>query len=367
MRTLKSLKLILPSLLLIFLFGCNSNTDSPSQSDLDSMSRISVRLTDEPGDFDNVFIEIIDFRIKVNDDSDDESGWQSLGEINQTVDLLELTGGESILLVDAFELPPGMLSQVRLVLGEGNSVVIDGESFELKTPSAQQSGLKLKVNHELEPGFTYNLLLDFDVDKSIVIAGNSPNKILKPVMRASTLYASGKIQGAVTLQDPNNLQEAIVPPSDLQIEASVIVDGETISAYADENGVFVLHGVPAGTYDVTITPDPASDYLEAIVEGVVVVNGEITDMGTIVLELIPGSITGNITNNVLVTASVMVNGEAATTDTSATGGAFTLENIPVGTYTVTLSGTGLTTLEITDVVVTTGSTTDLGDNNLLVP
>ena len=362
MKTLKRFKLFFPALILLFFFSCN-DSNSPSQTDADNMSRLTVRLVDEPGDFDNVFIEILDFMIKINDDSDDDSGWQSLGEINQTVDLLELTGGESILLVDAFELPPGMLSQVRLVLGEGNSVVIDGDEYDLKTPSAQQSGLKLKVNHELEPGFTYSLLLDFDVDKSIVIAGNSPNKILKPVMRASTIYASGKIQGTVTLQDSLNLEEAITPPSDFQIEASVEVDGETISAFTDESGVFVLHGVPAGTYDVTITPEE-SDYTEAVVEGVVVVNGEINDIGTVELQLNPGSITGNITNSVLVTASVMVDGEAVTADTSATGGAFTLENIPVGTYTVTLTGTGLTTLEITDVVVTTGSTIDLGDITL---
>ena len=365
MKTLKRFKLFFPALILLFFFGCN-DSNSPSQTDAENISRLTVRLVDEPGDFDNVFIEILDFMIKINDDSDDDSGWQSLGEINQTVDLLELTGGESILLVDAFELPPGMLSQVRLVLGENNTIVIDGEEFPLKTPSAQQSGLKLKVNHELEPGFTYSLLLDFDVDKSIVIAGNSPNKILKPVMRASTIYASGKIQGTVTLQDSLNLEEAITPPSDFQIEASVEVDGETISAFADESGVFVLHGIPAGTYDVTITPEE-SDYAEAVVEGVVVVNGEINDIGTVELQLNPGSITGNITDNVLVTASVMVNDEAVTVDTSATGGAFTLENIPVGTYTVTLTpadGSGFAIKTIENVEVTTGNLTDLGDITL---
>ena len=373
MKSLKIYKLILSSLFLVFFFSCNNDSNS-SQSDLDSMSRLTVRLVDEPGDFDNVFIEIIDFMIKVNDESDDESGWQSLGEINQTVDLLELTGGESILLVDAFELPPGMLSQVRLVLGEGNSVVIDGESFELKTPSAQQSGLKLKVNHELEPGFTYNLLLDFDVDKSIVIAGNSVNvnKILKPVMRASTIYASGKIQGAVTLQDPDNLEEAITPPSDLQIEASVEVDGEIISAYVDDSGVFVLHGVPAGTYDVLITPDPTSNYADTVVTGVEVVNGEVTNLGTIELELIPGSITGTITNvGIVATATVMVNGEEVSDETDENG-VFLLENIPVGIYTVTITPVTVTdpllnSTNIENVEVLANTMTTITPDVTLVP
>lgn len=354
MKAFKNIKLILSSLILIFLFGCN-DSDSPSDPNSENTSRISIRLTDGPGDFDNVFIEILDILVKVNDESDDDNGWQSIGTVNQIVDLLELTGGESILLVDDFELPPGMLNQIRLVLGEENSIVIKGDTLLLKTPSAQQSGLKLKVNHELEPGFTYNILLDFDVDKSIVIAGNSGNIILKPVIRASTLYASGKIQGTVN-------------PLGFQVLASVTVGDETISAYTDESGVFVLNGVPAGIYNVLITPDPEFDYIETVVEGVEVVNGEITDIGTIDLELKTGSITGTITNeSVVVTASVMVEGETISSIADETTGVFLLENIPIGTYTVTLTpaeGSGLTAKEELDVEVTENTVTDLGEITL---
>lgn len=63
-----------------------------------------------------------------------------------------------------------------------------------------------------------------------------------------------------------------------------MVGDETISTFADESGVFVLNGVPAGTYDVLITPDPTSGYAEAIVEDVEVINGEITDIGIVELE-----------------------------------------------------------------------------------
>ena len=57
MKTLKNLKLIFPSLLLFFFFSCNDSNNSPTDSNLENTSRISISLTDGPGDFDNVFIE----------------------------------------------------------------------------------------------------------------------------------------------------------------------------------------------------------------------------------------------------------------------------------------------------------------------
>lgn len=353
MKTLKNFKLILSSLLLIFVFSCN-DSDSSSDSNSENTSRISIRLSDAPGDYEKVLVHIIDIMIKNNDDGDDENGWQSIADIDQIVDLLELTGTESILLVDDFELPSGMLNQIRLVLGKENSIVIEGVEYDLKTPSAQQSGLKLKVDHELEPGFTYNILLDFDVHKSIVIAGNSENIILKPVIRASTLYASGKIQGTVS-------------PLGFEVLASVMFgDNETISASTNENGVFVLNGVPAGTYTVVLTPDPTSDYVETKVTGVEVKNGEITYIEDIIdLEPKTGSITGKIiiTEGVVVTASVMVDASEVTADTNGEG-VFLLVDIPVGTYTVTLTpadGSGLAVKEESDVEVTQDTVTDIGE------
>lgn len=358
MKTLKSLKLIFPSLILALFFSCNNDISTLSSTDVDSDSRISIRLVDEPGDFDNVFIEVIDVMIKYNDDSEDDSGWQSLDAINTGVyDLLELTGGIDVLLVDDYQLPPGTLNQIRLVLGEENSVVCDGgEPIRLRTPSAQQSGLKLKVDHVLEAGFTYNFLLDFNVDESVVVAGNSGNINLKPVIRVTTDVTSGKILGAVN-------------PFDFQVQASVMVDGEPVSAYADENGVFMLNGVPAGIYSVTITPADGSGYAEAVVDNVEVINGEVTDIGTIELELLPvvGSITGTITNEgVVVTASVMVDADEITADTNESG-VFLLENIPVGIYTVTLTpadGSGLTAAQMNNVDVTENAVTDLGEITL---
>lgn len=367
MKTFKNFKLILSSLLLISLFGCN---DSDSELNATSLEApiISIRLVDTPGDFEEVNIEVIDVMIKMNDDN----GWQSLDPINTGVhDLLKLTGGLNVLLVDRFQIPAGVLNQIRLVLGEENTVVIEGEEgetseeFPLKTPSAQQSGLKIKVNEELLPGFTYDFLLDFDVDKSIVIAGNSDNIILKPVIRASVIATSGIIEGNVSPSEIETLAYVVLD----DMGTSETDDDEIIYANTDENGHFALWGVPAETYVVILSPDSASDYVETVVTGVMVLNGEIKDIGTIELKLKPGSITGIITNDVVVKASVMVEGEMVFAFTNEAG-VFLLENIPVGTYTVTLTpadGFGLSPKTIENVEVFANTLTTITPDITLVP
>ena len=149
-------------------------------------------------------------------------------------------------------------------------MVIDGETFPLRTPSAQQSGLKIKVNEILEPNFGYTFLLDFNVDESIVMAGNSDNIILKPVIRASTEISSGIISGSVL-------------PLGIQTLISATNGIDTITAYASDEGHFVLVGLDSGDYTVTITPDSSSGLSETIINDVEVTIGINTNLGVIEL------------------------------------------------------------------------------------
>ncbi|MBT8259970.1 MAG: DUF4382 domain-containing protein [Bacteroidia bacterium] len=270
MKLLKQFKIVAITFLILLSFACNNDSTNNENS------RISVKLMDDPGDYDNVFIEVIDVMVKMDEESEEESeeesSWQSLEAINTGVyDLLDLTGGINVLLVDDFQIPSGELNQLRLVLGENNTIVIDGETFDLKTPSAQQSGLKINVNQILEPNISYTFLLDFMVDESIVMAGNSDNIILKPVIRATAEANSGAIAGHVL-------------PAGTIIEASIMMGTEVVSSFADENGNFILVGLQAGTYDVVLTPDAQSGLPTVTVENVEVTIGNTTTLDAVTLE-----------------------------------------------------------------------------------
>lgn len=244
--------------MLAFLVSCSSDDGNnvPEQE----MARMSVKLTDAPGDYDAVFIDVQDVVIKYNGSQEEIT----IGEINTGVyNLLELTGGISVLLVDD-EIPAGDISQIRLILGENNSIVVDGETFPLQTPSAQQSGLKINVNETLEGGIFYEFILDFDVDKSIVVQGNG-DYLLKPVIRASTEANTGAITGAVL-------------PLGIQTLVTAENASTEISAYTNEVGIFVLSGVPAGTYTLSYEADASLGFPPIVVTGVEVVVGAVTEV-----------------------------------------------------------------------------------------
>lgn len=247
---------------------------SCSNSDSSQTSAITVKLVDAPGDYKEVNIDVRDILVKDNTNPDDQ-GWVSIGNTpsgGKIYNLLDYTGGVSLTLSDTL-IPSAYLGQLRLLLGDNNTIVLkDGTTLPLKTPSAQQSGLKLKVNQTLLGGVSYDFLLDFDTDKSVVKAGNSGNYNLHPVIRVTTSATSGVIKGTIT-----NIATA------KQVLASVQVGTETISTYANEEGVFQLNGIAAGTYTVTLTPDPTSGLAIKTISSVAVVNGVVKDLGNITM------------------------------------------------------------------------------------
>ncbi len=256
---------LLAAIAVTMFYGCSSDDDQNANT-----ARLTVHMTDAPGDYDAVWVDVVDVRIKA-DASTDEEGWVSVGNITTGVyDLLSLTGGVTQLLADA-NVPAGPLGQIRLVLGNNNTVVINGESQPLSTPSAQQSGLKLQVNQNLEAGKSYEYLLDFDVDKSIVSAGSAGGFILKPVIRLAAMEGTGTISGEV---QPSNFQSLVRAKN----------ASNDISAYTDASGNFVLHGVPAGTYQVTVTSEASLGIPVKTINNVVVSSGANFDLDVIFLQ-----------------------------------------------------------------------------------
>lgn len=238
-------------LAVLMLVGCKKEGGS---------AQYKVYLTDAPGEFEHVYIDVQSVRIHTNN-----GGWITPSNFNAGVyDLLELNNGIDVLLGTA-EIPEGHVSQIRLILGENNSVVVDEVSHPLTTPSAHTSGLKLNVHHTIVAGESYSVWLDFDAGQSVVETGNG-SYILKPVIRVFTDLTNGIIKGTVTPM-------AALPT------VYAIQNGDTLSAIPNADGYFMISGL-SGMYDVHIVPS-VEGYSTVEIDGVQVTFGQITDLGVI--------------------------------------------------------------------------------------
>ncbi len=251
---MNKIKLILIFTMIVGISACKKNDSNNAGT-----AEYSVRMTDAPGPYSEVNVDIIGVEITGN------GGATTMLNINPGIyNLLEFANGADTLIATG-SLEAGDVQQIRLILGVNNTVVIDSVSYPLATPSADQSGLKIQVHQTLEAGVAYSILLDFDANQSIVKTGNGAYK-LKPVIRAVDSAVSGSIKGQVL---PLNAGAAI----------TATYNGVSYSSVTDANGYFIIKGLPPGTYDVKITP--AAPFVEVTQTNIIVNVGVTTNIGIV--------------------------------------------------------------------------------------
>ena len=247
------------SLAAIALSFASCSTDNNTTTD--GTTPVTIKITDAPGYYDKIFLDIDHIEIIT------EGGKQVIDVDHDPFDILSYREGEYLILAE-HDVPSGRLQEVRLVLDDDNTIVVDGVEHDLTTPSGQSSGVKIKVQDDLIPNIAYTLALDFDAAKSVHTTG-SGKYMLKPVIRAIAVAASGALTGMVN-------------PITSNAHVYAIQGTDTLGTLAGPTGKFYFPGLPQGTYQVDIVPT-AGDYQIKILEDVTVTNGAVKDLGTIEL------------------------------------------------------------------------------------
>ena len=255
-----NLKLVLGGLMLAGLAACGGGGGG---SDITfagaSNGTLRVALTDAPAcGYDAVNVTIQKVRVHQSSSaSDTASGWSEV-VLNpaRRVDLLTLTNGVLDELGQT-PLPTGKYTQLRLVLADNdsahplaNSVVpTGGTETALKTPSGQQSGVKTNINIDIAANKMADFVLDFDACKSVVVAGNSGQYLLKPVVTVIPRYVSGVtgfvdatlVNGStsVSLQQGGVVIKATTPGTQRPVSAPA---GCTGQLHAGADGAGAHHG-----------------------------------------------------------------------------------------------------------------------------
>lgn len=242
---------------------------------------LKINLTDQPGDYEEVYITFSEVSVHRGEGQDNESdaGWIIISDEEKGYDLLTLQDGNFDLLAEA-DLAAGTYTQIRLKIDDGEDqngdfktyVKIGGEKFPLIVPSGTKSGLKLIHPFRIEADNETVLYIDFDADKSVKQTGNGKYK-LRPTISVLSDLSPGQCDQGIsgTVQDNSTME----PIEDAAVSAFVDTDNALepkASSLTDEEGDFKLC-LPPETYILkveaegyaTFTSDPIeveSEFIE---------------------------------------------------------------------------------------------------------
>ena len=267
--------------------------------------RLTINLTDSPGDLADAFITVDHITLIGTSDEGQSEHLTLEPEVTGYINLLDLAGGEVLGLVDGEEIPAGQYSELRIILDDAYVTLSDGRVFatsgaalpsgvtaagELKCPSCSQSGFKVKfmnggLNIDADEGTT--VLLDFDVGQTFGHqAGQSGMWIMNPVLRATTNTVNfGKLTGTVTLAPGVTLPSCGGAPFALTgFTPSLTLNDETFSGVIDATGALTFSTLVPGTYTLPATATISFTNGDTLTLGLTPTPGTvtITDWGTTV-------------------------------------------------------------------------------------
>jgi hypothetical protein len=261
MKSLKSFGIIFLLFTSFFLFACDGGGGGSSSGEVGT---VSMSLTDAmSNEFNAVCVTINDVQVHMQGNGNGNNSWQSVGAPNlpKTFNLYDLTNGvrEEIGIAD---LKNGEYTQMRLIIGTvpddginelseahpyANYVIDTDDNYqELKIPSGINTGIKIVHGFTISPDKTTELILDFNAEKSVVVAGDSGNWHLKPTIKCGSTEELSIIRGRVTTDGSTGIDKALVSVQEFDGKAADEKDKVTIhtSTVTDPDGYFAIFVSP---------------------------------------------------------------------------------------------------------------------------
>ncbi|AKE51162.1 DUF4382 domain-containing protein [Kangiella geojedonensis] len=242
------------------------------KSDDPDKGKLAVAVTDAPVDgAEAVVVQFTGVEIQGPD------GRQTFDFASpKTIDLLELTGDESLELLPETDLTAGEYQWMRLMVNAERGVTdsyidIDSARYSLFVPSGSQSGLKLNRPFVIAAGGLTDFTIDFDLRKSVHEPQNdAEDYYLRPTLRIVDNAEVGHINGMI---DPNLINaEGCTDSSAVYLFAGADAEVDDVDANEPEpvttglvevnndgDYVYEIGFVLAGDYTLGFTCEAAND------------------------------------------------------------------------------------------------------------
>ena len=232
--------LIIFLIALVIINQCDSNSTTTNEE----AANLTVSVTDAPAAYDSVIIVFSEISAHIN------SMWYYMKQEPVRVNLLEWNNGKTFRLTSN-EVPSGQCTQIRIKIDEAY-IGVNNQVHELDVPSGSTSGLKLGTDFTIKEGITYNVVLDFDADKSIVVTGPKKNPKgykLKPHIRVIVDANVGSISGTVLNPERSPYAHALTGD-----------DTVTTTKVDTATGYFKLAFLPQNIYTVIVEDTSGRNY-----------------------------------------------------------------------------------------------------------
>jgi hypothetical protein len=154
------------------------------KKDKTEYGNIAVMMTDAPAGYQKVNVDIQQVMVHLVP-APNNVQWMNLQTNAGVYDLLTLQNGiDTTICPKINKLPAGKITEMRLILGNNNSVVVNNTVYPLTVPSGTNSGIKLPGPITVVANQTVTVLLDFNANQSVVQQGNGDYQ-LKPVIQVN--------------------------------------------------------------------------------------------------------------------------------------------------------------------------------------
>ena len=227
----------------------------------EAFGEMEISMTDSPGDFQSLVVEITQVEAYSS-----ATGWVVLNSATQSHDILTLTNGTEVVIASNAELEPENYTKIRLTYGSNSYVVVDALGASATFSLTADSQTEIDIETEYDANGKASITLDFHAGQSVF--GNATTGFdFRPVVTEMKNKATG-VRGRME--------------AGVQAYVEVSGEGRTYDCFSDADGNFMVRGMVAGTYTMDIYPEDSQANGEMHrVENVVVVDGEIRQMGTI--------------------------------------------------------------------------------------
>jgi len=252
------------TILLFLLFGI-CLIYSCEQADSGPKSLLNLVLVDTPAKWDSVLVEIegVELEILVQGrETEAQIFYLEYKTGDKQIRVSDLIGGQGLIIGRA-QLPAGKVIGLRVQMGKNHMLYQEKKGYSIPLVDPNNVFVPLVAELDLEAGIAYDVILDMDLEKSILQKTTSPlSFLLDPFFTLIEGASSGELQGTVS---PLTLKPAIF----------LIQGTDSISTHATTSGGYLFR-VDPGNYSLYFDPKDVR-YVGETVSNIIIEQGKTTN------------------------------------------------------------------------------------------